>query len=117
MVIPALIILMVAIHLFMVVVHKHTQYPGPGRKNSNVVGYPVGPVYAAKAGGFFFIVFGIIALIAGFLQINAVWNYGPYDPSPASAGTQPAWYTGGVDGVLRLLPGMLRYVSVLVHLP
>src|SRR5699024_8982528 len=51
MVIPALIILMVAIHLFMVVVHKHTQYPGPGRKNSNVVGYPVGPVYAAKAGG------------------------------------------------------------------
>lgn len=117
MVIPALIILMVAIHLFMVVVHKHTQYPGPGRKNSNVVGYPVGPVYAAKAGGFFFIVFGIIALIAGFLQINAVWNYGPYDPSPVSAGTQPDWYIGWVDGVLRLMPGMLGDFSFLWHLP
>src|SRR5690625_6801587 len=63
MVVPALIILMVAIHLFMVVVHKHTQYPGPGRRQNNVVGYPVGPVYAAKAGGFFFIVFGILALM------------------------------------------------------
>src|SRR5699024_11099341 len=74
LVIPALIILMVAIQLFMVVVHQHTHYPGPGRKNSDVVGYPVGPVYAAKAGGFFFIVSGIIAFIAGFLQMNAVWN-------------------------------------------
>jgi len=117
MVIPAFIILMVAIHLFMVVVHKHTQYPGPGRKNTNVVGYPVGPVYAAKAGGFFFIVFGIIALIAGFLQINAVWNYGPYDPSPVSAGTQPDWYIGWVDGVLRLMPGMLGDFSFLWYLP
>ncbi len=117
MVIPAFIILMVAIHLFMVVVHKHTQYPGPGRKNSNVVGYPVGPVYAAKAGGFFFIVFGLIALIAGFLQINAVWNYGPYDPSPVSAGTQPDWYIGWVDGVLRLMPGMLGDFSFLWYLP
>src|SRR5699024_11729141 len=80
-VIPALIILMVAIHLFMVVVHKHTQYPRPGRKNSNVVGYPVGPVYAAKAGGFFFIVFGIIEFSAGVLQLNAVWEYGADDAS------------------------------------
>ncbi|HIY86006.1 MAG TPA: cytochrome bc complex cytochrome b subunit [Candidatus Yaniella excrementavium] len=117
MVVPALIILMVAIHLFMVVVHKHTQYPGPGRQQTNVVGYPVGPVYAAKAGGFFFIVFGIVALISGFLQINAVWNYGPYDPSPVSAGTQPDWYIGWVDGILRLMPGMLGDFSFLWHIP
>ena len=117
MVVPALIILMIAIHLFMVVVHKHTQYPGPGRKQTNVVGYPVGPVYAAKAGGFFFIVTGVIALISGFFQINAVWNYGPYDPSPVSAGTQPDWYIGFGDGILRLMPGMLGDFSFLWHIP
>ena len=117
MVVPALLILMIAVHLFMVVVHKHAQYPGPGRKHTNVVGYPVGPVYAAKAGGFFFIVFGIIALISGFLQINAVWNYGPYDPSPVSAGTQPDWYIGWVDGILRLMPGTLGDFSFLWHIP
>lgn len=117
MVIPAIIILMIAVHLFMVVVHKHTQYPGPGRTESNVVGYPVGPVYAAKAGGFFFIVFGIVALISSMFTINAIWNYGPYDPSPVQAGTQPDWYIGWVDGVLRLMPGSLGDLSFLIHIP
>ncbi len=108
--IPAIILLMIAIHLFMVVVHKHTQFPGPGRTNSNVVGFPVGPVYAAKAGGFFFIVFGVLALMGGFFTINAIWNYGPYDPSPIQAGTQPDWYIGFVDGALRLMPGIWEFV-------
>ncbi|WP_026818427.1 cytochrome b [Arthrobacter castelli] len=108
--IPAIILLMIAIHLFMVVVHKHTQFPGPGRTNNNVVGFPVGPVYAAKAGGFFFIVFGVLALMAGFFTINPIWNYGPYDPSPISAGTQPDWYIGWVDGALRLMPGVGEFV-------
>lgn len=103
--VPALILLMIVLHLFMVVVHKHTQYPGPGRNDNNVVGYPLGPVYAAKAGGFFFIVFGVLALMAAFFTINPIWNYGPYDPSPVSAGTQPDWYIGFVDGALRLMPG------------
>lgn len=105
--IPAMILLLIAMHLFLVVVHKHTQFPGPGRTNDNVVGYPVGPVYAAKAGGFFFIVFGIIAAISAAFTINPIWNYGPYDPSPVSAGTQPDWYIGWVDGALRLMPGVL----------
>ncbi|WP_369047329.1 cytochrome b [Sinomonas sp. P10A9] len=105
--VPAMILLFVALHLVFVVVHKHTQYPGPGRNDGNVVGYPLGPVYAAKAGGFFFIVFGIIAAMAAFFTINPIWNYGPYDPSPVSAGTQPDWYIGWVDGALRLMPGVL----------
>jgi ubiquinol-cytochrome c reductase cytochrome b subunit len=105
--VPAMILLLIAIHMFMLIVHKHTQYPGPGRTENNVVGYPVGPVYAAKAGGFFFIVFGVIALIAAAFTINPIWNYGPYDPSPVSAGTQPDWYIGFVDGALRLMPGVI----------
>ncbi|MDO5745246.1 MAG: ubiquinol-cytochrome c reductase cytochrome b subunit [Micrococcaceae bacterium] len=117
MIVPAIILLMVALHLFMVIVHKHTQYPGPGRTNDNVVGFPVGPVYAAKAGGFFFIVFGIVAAISGLLTINPVWNYGPYDPSPVSAGTQPDWYIGFVDGALRLMPGVLGNFSFEWNIP
>ena len=85
--------------------HKHTQYPGPGRTEDNVVSFPVGPVYAAKAGGFFFIVLGFLSALAGMVQINALWNYGPYDPSPVQAGTQPDWYILFGDGALRLFPG------------
>ncbi|MDR8018669.1 cytochrome bc1 complex cytochrome b subunit [Nesterenkonia aerolata] len=117
MVIPALILVLIAVHLFMVVIHKHTQYPGPGRTETNVVGYPVGPVYAAKAGGFFFIVFGILAGISGTFQINALWNYGPYDPSPVQAGAQPDWYIGPFEGVLRLMPGYLGDTSLELLLP
>ncbi|RFA15029.1 ubiquinol-cytochrome c reductase cytochrome b subunit [Subtercola boreus] len=107
---PAIIVALIALHLVFVVVHKHTQYAGPGKTNDNVIGYPVLPVYAAKAGGFFFIVFGIIALIASFFTINPIWNYGPYDPSPVSAGTQPDWYIGFADGALRLIPPHLESV-------
>jgi ubiquinol-cytochrome c reductase cytochrome b subunit len=110
MIVPALILVFVAIHLFMVVIHKHTHYSGPGKRDDNVVGYPLMPVYVAKAGGFFFIVFGVIALVAATVTINPVWNYGGYDPSPVSAGTQPDWYIGWLDGALRLAPTHLEFV-------
>ena len=80
--VPALILLMIAIHLFMVVIHKHTQWRGPGRTNNNVVGYPVGPVYAAKAGGFFFIVFGIVAFISGSVHDQPDLELRPVRPLP-----------------------------------
>ena len=109
--VPALILIFIVIHLFMVVIHKHTHYSGPGRTDANVVGYPLMPVYVAKAGGFFFIVFGVIMLISATFTINPVWNYGGYDPSPVSAGTQPDWYIGFLDGALRLAPSHLEVTA------
>jgi len=110
MVVPALILSFVAIHLLFVVLHKHTQYPGGGRTDKNVVGFPLFPVYVAKAGGFFFIVFGVLALMGATMAINNVWNYGPYDPSPVSAGAQPDWYMLFLEGSLRLMPGQAEVV-------
>jgi ubiquinol-cytochrome c reductase cytochrome b subunit len=106
--IPAILVGLFTAHILLVFLHKHTQFPGPGRTNNNVVGYPLMPVYIAKAGGFFFIVFGVIALISALVQINPIWGYGPYDPSPVTAGSQPDWYMGFADGALRLLPGWLE---------
>jgi ubiquinol-cytochrome c reductase cytochrome b subunit len=62
------------------------------------------PVYMAKAGGFFFMVFGVSALMGGLLSINPVWKYGPYDPSKVTAGSQPDWYMGIAEGLLRIMP-------------
>ena len=106
---PAILVGLFTAHIVLVAVQKHTQFPGPGRTNENVVGYPVMPVYAAKAGGFFFIVFGVIALMSALVTINPIWAYGPYDPSPVTAGSQPDWYMGFADGALRLLPGFLEF--------
>jgi ubiquinol-cytochrome c reductase cytochrome b subunit len=110
MLLPAILIATLAIHMVLLVVNKHTQFAGPGRTNDNVVGSPVLPVFAAKAGGFFFLVFGTIMLIASMFTINPIWNYGPYDPSPVSAGTQPDWYIGFADGALRLVPPGWEFV-------
>lgn len=107
--IPAILVALFTAHILLVFLHKHTQYPGPGRTNNNVVGYPFMPVYIAKAGGFFFIVFGVITVISAVVTINPIWGYGPYDPSPVTAGSQPDWYMGFADGALRLLPGWLEF--------
>ncbi|MDP3207779.1 MAG: ubiquinol-cytochrome c reductase cytochrome b subunit, partial [Rhodoglobus sp.] len=111
MLLPAITIALIGIHLVLMIVNKHTQFAAPGRTNDNVVGSPILPGFAAKAGGFFFIVFGVIVLIASFFTINPIWNYGPYDPSPVSAGTQPDWYIGFADGALRLIPSNLDVVD------
>ena len=102
--VPGLILALITVHLIMVWTQKHTQFPGPGRTNTNVVGYPLLPIYMAKAGGFFFIVFGIVALLSGLVNINPVWIFGPYTPDQVTAGTQPDWYIGWLDGALRLMP-------------
>ena len=102
--IPALLLGLIGAHMLLLVYHKHTQWPGPGRTEKNVVGFPMLPVYAAKAGGFFFVVFGFTALMGAFFQINPVWLYGPYNPSEVTAGSQPDWYMGWVEGAVRIMP-------------
>jgi len=103
--IPAILLGLIGAHMLLLVYHKHTQWPGPGRTEQNVVGYPMLPVYAAKAGGFFFVVFGFTALMGALLQINPIWVYGPYNPSEVTAGSQPDWYMGFSEGLVRLMPG------------
>ncbi len=107
---PAILVAALGLHLLLLVVNKHTQFAGPGRTEQNVVGVPILPMFAAKAGGFFFVVFGVIVLIASLFTINPIWTYGPYDPSPVSAGTQPDWYIGFADGALRLVPPGWEFV-------
>jgi ubiquinol-cytochrome c reductase cytochrome b subunit len=102
--IPAMIAGLIGAHLALIVRQKHTQFPGPGRTEHTVAGERVFPVYAAKAGGFFFIVFGILAALGGLTQINPVWLFGPYNPAQVSSGSQPDWYMAMLDGSTRLMP-------------
>ena len=83
---PAILVGLFTAHIGLVFVHKHTQFPGPGRTNDNVVGFPVMPVYAAKAGGFFFIVFGVIALISAPGHDQPDLGLRPLRPLPGDRG-------------------------------
>lgn len=103
--IPGIILALIAAHLLLLVYQKHTQWPGPGRTEDIVVGEPMLPAYAAKMGGFLFMIFGGTALMGGLMTINPVWRYGPYNPAEVTAGSQPDWYMGVAEGMLRIMPG------------
>ena len=102
--IPGIFLAVITIHVMLVWYQKHTQFAGPGKTEKNVVGHPILPVYMAKAGGFFFIVFGITAFLGAVASINPVWLFGPYTPGQISAGSQPDWYMGWLDGLVRMAP-------------
>src|SRR3954463_9347078 len=102
--IPAVLLALIALHLLILVKQKHTQFPGPGRTEHNVVGNRLFPTFAAKATGLIFVVFGVCALLGGLVQINPVWLWGPYNPAQVSAASQPDWYIGFLDGSTRLFP-------------
>ena len=104
LIIPGIFLAVITIHVMLVWYQKHTQFPGGGRTENNVVGHPILPVYMAKAGGFFFVVFGITAFISAVASINPIWLYGPYTPGQISAGSQPDWYMGWLDGLVRMAP-------------
>ena len=86
------------------------QFPGPGRTEGNVVGIPILPNAAARAGGLLLIVMGLLTVLAAMVTIAPVWLYGPSSPGDASAGSQPDWYTGFLDGALRLVPRGWEFV-------
>ena len=103
---PAIIAALIGVHLFLVARPHHTQFPGRGRREDNVVGLRLWPSYATLSVGLFFLVAAVLHLMGGFLQINPVWLYGPYDVFAVSSGSQADWYFLWLQGALRLMPGV-----------
>jgi ubiquinol-cytochrome c reductase cytochrome b subunit len=102
--IPALLLALISAHLFFMFHQKHTQMPGKGRTNANVVGAPMYPYFMVKTGAFFLFIFAVLALLSTFAQINPIWLFGPYNPSGITAGSQPDFYMGALEGALRIMP-------------
>jgi len=92
--VPGILLALVGVHLAIVWRQKHTQFPGKGRTEDNVVGTRMWPVYAMRSIALLLLVSGVIAALGGLVQINPVWLYGPYSPaavSTAVAGVAPAF--------------------------
>jgi ubiquinol-cytochrome c reductase cytochrome b subunit len=102
--IPGLILGLITAHLFIMVHQKHTQMPGKGITEKNVVGQPFFPYFMAKGGAWFFFIFAALAVLATFAQINPIWLYGPYSPVQISSASQPDFYMGILEGALRVMP-------------
>ncbi|MBB5138574.1 ubiquinol-cytochrome c reductase cytochrome b subunit [Thermocatellispora tengchongensis] len=102
--IPGILVALITVHLILMWVQKHTQMPGKGRTEANVVGAPLMPAFMAKSGAYLMFTFAVLAGLATFTQINPIWLFGPYTPADISAGSQPDWYMGFLEGSLRMMP-------------
>ena len=111
LILPGIILGLIAAHLALVWYQKHTQFPGAGRTENNVVGVRIMPVFATKAIGYGLLTAGVLALMSGLTTINAIWNIGPYNPSQVSAGSQPDVYMLWTDGVARVMPAWELYIG------
>jgi ubiquinol-cytochrome c reductase cytochrome b subunit len=108
--IPGILLALIAAHMMILWHQKHTDFPGPGKTEHVVVGTKFYPTFFLKTNGFFFIVFGVLALLGAFAEINPVWLYGPYNAGQVSAGSQPDWYIGFLDGAVRLTPNWETHI-------
>ncbi len=102
--VPAALAALITVHLAIVWRQKHTQFPGPGRSEQNVVGTPLFPRYAAKSMGLLAAIVAITFALGAIVQINPIWIWGPYEPWQVLSPAQPDWYVGWLDGALRIGP-------------
>jgi quinol---cytochrome-c reductase cytochrome b subunit len=101
---PGVLGALIAAHLAMVVRQRHSQFRGPGREEGNVIGTPMWPGYALRSTGLLLLVAALLFGLGGLVQINPVWQWGPYEPWQGTNGAQPDWYLGWLIGALRIMP-------------
>jgi ubiquinol-cytochrome c reductase cytochrome b subunit len=94
--IPALLVALIGIHLFLIVKQKHTQWPKPRATSHNVVGVRMVPAFATSSTGLATCVFAVTAALGGLVQINPVWIWVPTRrpmsrPTASPTGTCGSW--------------------------
>ncbi|QLH77760.1 cytochrome bc complex cytochrome b subunit [Halosimplex rubrum] len=82
--------------------------------DSVIVGLPAFPNQAAVSAVVFFLTLATLSLLAGFLPVHNVAEYGPNDPAGTPALIMPDWFLMWVYGFLKLLPSWLAFHVPLV---
>ena len=104
--IPGLLATLIVVHLGLIAARHHTQFRESARQTQKrIVGLPAFPAQAARSIALVFFVAGILFALGALVQINPIWQWGPYEPWIGTNGAQPDWYLGWLIGALRLMPG------------
>lgn len=103
-ILPVIIGALIALHLALIAVPHHAQFRGGGATERNVVGTPMWPGYALRSLGLLFATAGFLFLLGGLVQINPIWQWGPFELEDGTNGVQPDWYMGWLIGALRIMP-------------
>jgi cytochrome b-561 len=124
--IPAAIAVGLAVHMAILIRQKHTEAPRDGDvraggrtvdrdDDSVIVGLPAVPNQTAVSAVVFFLTAATLSMLAGFLPVHNVAEYGPNDPAATPALIMPDWFLMWVYGFLKLLPTWLSFSVGPVH--
>jgi ubiquinol-cytochrome c reductase cytochrome b subunit len=116
-IVPLVMAAVIGLHLALVARHHHTQFPGRGRREDNTVGNPMWPGYALRSIGLLLLVSAVLVALGGLVQINPIWQWGPYELNRSTNGAQPDWYLGWLIGALRLAPPIELRIGELTLIP
>jgi ubiquinol-cytochrome c reductase cytochrome b subunit len=104
-IIPLLLATLIGIHLALIAARHHTQFKESKRTtNERIVGAPMFPAQVPRSLALMFLTVGLLFLLGGLIQINPIWQWGPFEPWIGTNGAQPDWYLGWLIGALRLMP-------------
>ena len=77
--------------------------------DSVVVGLPAFPNQAAVSAVVFFLTLAALSLLAGFLPVHNIAEYGPNNPAGTPALIMPDWFFMWLYGFLKVLPSSLGF--------
>ena len=116
--IPLLLAALIGIHLALIAARHHTQFrESPRHTEKRVIGVPAFPGQAPRSLALMFGTWAILFLLGGLIQINPIWQWGPFEPYLATNGAQPDWYLGWLIGALRLMPSFDVTISHFTLIP
>jgi cytochrome b-561 len=106
-ILPAIITLVMAVHLLIIVKQKHSQ-PGYAREKAEpgkVLGVPLIPYQGLLAGQLLMLMFGALFLLSAFVPPHPLDAFGP--PQAATPEVKPDWYLLWIYGFLKIVPSDL----------
>jgi cytochrome b-561 len=142
LVLPAIIAGLIGLHMLILVRQKHTEaqreadVPAPDvhrrderedatasdggvvarDDDSVVVGLPAFPNQVAVSAVVFFLTLATLSLLAGFLPVHNIAEYGPNDPASTPSLIMPDWFLMWGYGFLKLTPSWLSFDVFGIHI-
>ena len=102
---PILIGILISVHLALVAARHHTQFKeSPRHTDRRLIGVPTFPGQAPRSLALMFGTFALLFFMGGLIEINPIWQWGPFHTYIGTNGAQPDWYLGWLIGALRLMP-------------
>jgi ubiquinol-cytochrome c reductase cytochrome b subunit len=118
LIIPLLLLTLIGIHLVLIAARHHTQFrESPRHTERRIIGVPLFPGQTPRSLALMCFVAALLFLLGGLVQINPIWQWGPFEPWLGTNGAQPDWYLGWLIGALRLMPNFDVTISHFTLVP